>query len=256
MTEQEEQSDTDSVKKINYYQNLCDFKEKEISTLKIAHQRRYDRLMSLEKENELLKKQLDLDAEEESEPVSVTKVKTKGYKRIDKQLVAQDLTVLRQKNEELEKENFQLRENLDDYQFKIDKLNETIESLKFELNFNLKDKEKNLSKKNEIYEKSLNERREKCFKLESEIAGLREESKDLNAKCISLSADRDKYLSMSNKLTIENKRLCKKWFELRKKENKFKLFLSQQIRKYSSENKKDINQEYVLILSFCKHVNY
>lgn len=241
--EPEEQSDTDSAQKIKYYQNLCDLKEKEMCTLKIAYQRRYDKLMSLEKENELLKRQLDIDAEEEPERASVAKVKTKGYKRIDNQVITKELAILRQKNEELDKENFQLKEDLDEYKFKIDKLNETIESLKFELNLNLKDQEKNLSKKNEIYEKSLNERREKCFKLESEIVRLKELTKDLNAKCTSLNADKDKYLTMSNKLTLENKRLAKKWFELRKKENKFKLFLSQQIRKYSNENKNNLNQE-------------
>ncbi|RNA15241.1 centlein isoform X2 [Brachionus plicatilis] len=238
-----DQSETESTNKIKYYQNLCDLKEKELSTLKTAHQRRLERLMSLEKENELLKQQLDLDGEEEAESKTASKIKVKGYKRVDSQLVCKELAVLRNKNEELEKENFRLKENLDDYKFKIDEQNEKIEALKFELNLNLKDQEKNLSKKNEIYEKSLNERREKCFKLESELAALKELSKDLNSKCASLKTDREKYLSMSNKLTLENKRLHKKWFELRKKENKFKLFLSQQIRKYSNENKKNSNEE-------------
>jgi hypothetical protein len=54
------------IKKIkSFYENVCKAKDKQIETIKTAHQRRLERLISLEKEHKMLKNYVKSFVEED-----------------------------------------------------------------------------------------------------------------------------------------------------------------------------------------------
>ena len=61
-----------------YYENLCKAKDKELETIRQAHQRRLERLVSLEKQYKLIKEQLKSYVDEEGikEEIKMTKMVT------------------------------------------------------------------------------------------------------------------------------------------------------------------------------------
>lgn len=81
---------------------------------------------------------------------------------------------------------------------------------------------------------------EKISELSQQLADVKLALSQADAKCTDLAAERLKYVNLSTQLTQENKKLYKRWFNMRKSVNK--AALNEKLRKLSSkkqEEKKD-----------------
>ena len=238
-----------------YYENLCQAKDKQLETIRQAHQRRLERLISLEKQYKLLKDHLRSYVDEEglkedyykhqcksalndSELFAKTCSDSIGYVRNDSELLRNELRMCRHDNRRLMHENHTLKESFDLITVKHEDQNEQIETLRLELN--LKQSERNHRQQlaehaHEIAIKCSNERLKKSAE---EIHTLTRNVHELDAKCEQLGKERLKHIELSTKLAEENKKLYKKWFQIRTNESKFRSLLIEQMNKHSQSQVK------------------
>jgi len=223
-----------------YYDNLCKAKDQQLETLRISHHRRLERLNSLEKQYKLLKDHLKSYTGSEKTPneTAVNKHNSNenqiiGYTRKDNESLWNETKFLRKENESLLKENFSLKEEIDLLKVKSDEQNEQIESLKMEVNLRLDSKQENYDKLVNNCEKELKITKEKLRTSHDEIKSLKLKIDDLDKNCDELVDERIKYVDLCTKLSNENKKLYKKWFQSRKTDSKYRMLLIDQMNKCS-----------------------
>ena len=239
-----------------YYENLCQAKDDQLETMRIAHQRRLERLLSLEKQYKLLKEHLKsyMDKESEKSPIeekqptlkaandlnekNSTEMATIGYTRKDSESLWNEIKFLRVENKNLLAENLELKEEVDLLRVKCDSQREEIETFKVELNLNLTDEHEHNQKIKEKYDRDMKHLKERFRQSNEEIGQLRFKLNEIEAKCEDLVEEKMKHVDISTSLTEQNKKLHKKLYQLRKTDNKFRMLLIEQMNKYSQARNK------------------
>ena len=223
-----------------YYENLCKAKDQQLETLRISHHRRLERLNSLEKQYKLLKDHLKsyTGNEKASNDTAANKNASsdntiKGYTRKDNQSLWNETKFLRKENESLCNENFSLKEEIDLLKVKSDHQHEQIENLKMELNLKLDNKQEHYEKLLSNCEKELKMTKEKLRVSNEEIASYKLKLNELDKNCDELVDERIKYVDLCTKLSNENKKLYKKWFQSRKADSKYRMLLIDQMNRCS-----------------------
>lgn len=135
-------------------------------------------------------------------------------------------------------ENLDLKENIDILNVKNDEQNEEIQDLQLKLNFKLNEQEHSHQRAEKHYEFELKTTNERLKKSVDEIYQLKKNITELDAKCGQLAKERAKYAELSSKLSDENKKLYKKWFQIRTNESKFRSSLIDQMNKHSHAKSK------------------
>ena len=224
-----------------HYENLCKAKDQQLETLRVSHQRRLERLSSLEKQYKLLKDHLKsytaserptTDTSSSKNPTNDFPIAT-GYTRKDNEALWNETKFLRKENEALMSENFSLKEEIDLLKVKSDEQHEQIESFKIELDLKLENKQDNYEKLLSNCEKELKTTKEKLKTSNEEVNSLKLKMEDLDKNCDELVEEREKYVDLCSKLSSENKKLYKKWFQSRKTDSKYRMLLIDQMSKCS-----------------------
>ena len=221
-----------------YYENLCKAKDQQLETLRISHHRRLERLNSLEKQYKLLKDHLKSYTGNEKTSNEFPTNRNisndnpvKGYTRKDNESLWNETKFLRKENESLVNENFSLKEEIDLLKVKSDHQHEQIENLQMELNLKLDSKQENYDKLLSNCEKELKTCKEKLRVSNEEITSLKLKLDELDKNCDELVDERIKYVDLCTKLSNENKKLYKKWFQSRKADSKYRMLLIDQMNK-------------------------
>lgn len=230
-----------------FYEKLLNSKEVELNALRISHQRRLERLLSLEKEHGLLQQHIEIleksetkHGKEETRLHSTPKISSLvGYKRKDNETLWNEMKFIRNENTSLKSENLGLKECCDLLKVKLSEQLEEIDTLKFELNVNVNQKKAQYGAKQESLEVEIKKIQEKNSALIQELNDLKNKLSQTELKCSSLITDRIKYVNLSSQLTLENKKLYKKWFQLRKSTNK--LVLNEKLRKNKQQQQCELN---------------
>lgn len=242
-----------------YYESLCRAKDKQLETIRIAHQRRLERLISLEKQYKLLKDHLRSYVDEEHKTDGHSKSQCKhacsgalndtgmpyvgvhpetvsGYTRNqDAELLRNQLKVYRHQNEKLLQENLDQKEEIDILNVKCGEQNERIQNFRLQLNYKCSEQEQANAMREKQYKSDLKQNNDKLMRSKEEIRQLKSSLNELESKYSQLFKERSKYIELSSKLSDENKRLYKRWFQLRTNENKFRNSIVDQMgHKYSS----------------------
>lgn len=161
-----------------------------------------------------------------------------GYVRNDGELIRNELKMTRHESRRLLHENLDLKENIDILNVKNDEQNEEIQNLQLKLNFKLNDQENAHKQAEKHYELELKTTIERLKKSVDEIYQLKKNITELDSKCGQLSKERSKYVELSSRLSDENKKLYKKWFQIRTNESKFRSSLIDQMNKHSQAKTK------------------
>lgn len=147
-----------------FYERLLESKEAELVALRNTHQRRLERLISLEKEHKLLLEHVEAvemaspktNATESIDVPNAVRMKLNGrrsqndkengfnligYKRKDGESMWNEMKLLRTENGRLKAENLSLKEACDLFEIKLSEKMEEIEALQLELNVNLNERQ-------------------------------------------------------------------------------------------------------------------
>jgi hypothetical protein len=246
-----------------FYENLCRAKDKQLETIRIAHQRRLERLISLEKQYKLLKDHLRSYVDEENHNdghhhkkhhkhtcsalndtglpcVGNLSENINGYTRNDTELMRNQLKVFRHQNEKLLQENLDQKEEIDILNVKCGEQNERIQHFKLQLSSLSSEQEDLNSLREKQFKQDLKQNNEKLKKSNEEINQLKISLSELESKYSQLFKERSKYIELSSKLSDENKKLYNRWYQLRTNENKFRKTVIEQMNKNSPvQNKRN-----------------
>lgn len=213
-----------------FYEKILNSKENELNVLRTSHQQRLERLLSLETENNLLREHIDIldnndNDRERKDKFKFQKSKTNliGYKRKDNECLWNEMKLIRSEKSQLKSENINLKEKLSLLEIQMSQKLDEIDSLKFTLNIEQKitDKLENGEKNfGEDYQLDLEIEKEKIKSLNEELKDLTQKLDQQECKLSQMNYDRLKYLNLSTTLAVENKKLYKKWFQLKKITNK------------------------------------
>lgn len=220
-------------------------KEVELEILVRSSKRQLEQIASLEKECSLLREQLNLIEKERcyegdsNDIVQLNRIDSAGgkpaqplfgYKRKESSHAnSTELRIVKEENFSLKSENFKLREKLDKLEFELTVKRGELDELKNKVAGDIEDR---LNIKIRKLEAELSAEDAKCSDLAQTVESQTVRIKHLESKCSTVEADRMSYVEQNAKLSKENKKLYKKWFQLRKKETKFRQLLIQQIKIY------------------------
>ena len=227
-----------------YYENLCKAKDEQLETLRASHQRRLERYNSLEKQYKLLKEHLKSYTGSEKSTLPDKNSSNEnhhnmaGYTRKDTESLWNENKFFRKENESLLGENFRLKEEIDVLKVKSDEQKELIEQFKMDLDLKLDNKQESYDKLLANCEKELKVTKEKLRVSQEEISSLKIKIDELDKNCDELVDERIKYVDLCTKLSNENKKLYKKWFQTRKTDSKYRMLLIDQMNKYSQAKMK------------------
>jgi len=130
-----------------------------------------------------------------------------------------------------------MKERLDILKVKCDEQNEHIHSLELELNYKLKQREHSSVRASKQYEMELRTCDDRLRQSVEEVFAIRKRLDEADTRCKKLTTERNKFLELTEKLTEENKKLYKKWFQVRTNESKFRSSLIEQINRRSGLGK-------------------
>ena len=205
-------------KKLDYYKNLYESKNREIEIIESTNRRRIERLSYFEKQNQLLKQHLKSYIEDKPE-----KIESNSLHKHEN--LYNELTLQKHDKKQLYQEKLKAEEELDILKVNYEKQNTIINELNMELKYKLDElrlenelivEEK--SKVIEIINKELNEKCEMVQSLNAKVEKLMKSNGPL-------LNDRIKLSEMCSQMTEENNRLYKKWILIKKNENKQKILI-------------------------------
>ncbi len=167
-----------------------------------------------------------------------------GYVRKDSENVLNELKLSRYDNRSLVQENLDLKQKIDSLNIEYHDLNEKYHNLNLESKIKLEEKVSFFNSNIAELDKNLKESNSKNIFNEREIVKLKEKINELDDKRRELLDERFKYTELSAKLSDENKKLHKKWFQIKKNETKFQSLLIDQMNKRSRQNEKIRSKVY------------
>jgi hypothetical protein len=224
------------VKKLDYYKNLYDSKNRELEIIESTHKRRVDRVSYLEKQNQLLKQHLKSYIEEKPEKLDANQHKSDN--------IYNELSVYKHDYKHVFQEKLKVEEELDVLRVNYEKQNTIVNELNMELKYKLDEVrlecELKLEEKSRMIDLLNKELDEKCAFNQN----LNAKSDKLMKTNNNLLEDRIKLSEVCSKLTEENNRLYKKWILIKKNENKQKILIERMKKaNFEMENNKKLKRK-------------
>ena len=161
-----------------------------------------------------------------------------GYTRKDAELLSSEVRLLHESNEQLIGENYQLKEECDALRVRVEERAEQAERLRVQLSMANASVERETSRMREAHASETSARDSKVREANEQLGVARQKLAECETRRERAVAERDNYVQLCTKLSAENKRLFKKWSHIRRNDNKFRLLLVEQMKRYTLAKQK------------------